>query len=102
VGVKKYKAGLKHIIEVDGGQHSIYKKRDIIRDKYHPHPTPLPSRERVKGIISQNWQNPLFQRGDFIPLSQRGVCISRRGVHSSSPVLPFGLRSTGSPTRPLC
>jgi len=27
------------------------------RDKYHPHPTPLPSRERVKGIISQNWQN---------------------------------------------
>lgn len=24
----------KLIIEVDGGQHSIYKKRDIIRDKY--------------------------------------------------------------------
>jgi len=27
------------------------------RVKYHPHPYPLPSRERAKGIISQNWQN---------------------------------------------
>jgi len=27
------------------------------RDKYHPHPNPLPSRERMKGIISQNWQS---------------------------------------------
>jgi len=27
------------------------------RDKYHPHPNPLPSRERVKKIIIQTWQN---------------------------------------------
>jgi len=31
------------------------------RDKYHPHPNPLPSRERVKEIISQTWQNFLYK-----------------------------------------